>query len=238
MNTVVIILSVLVLLLYLKWILIIVMFPFQVIHEKIQKKNEEGKKIPLILKILDKPYILWNKIFKKGWQRYMLYNIGLVPSYHIRKFVYKSLGAEIGKNVTFHFRTEIRGIHKLKVGAGSIIGDNALLDARRGLTIGKNVNIASDVTIHPGGHNIRDPFFRPPALSCNPIIIGDWVYIGARAMILNGVNIGEGAVLCAGCIVTKDVEPYAVVAGIPAKKISERPRDLRYEFKGPQMRLY
>ena len=57
-------------------------------------------------------------------------------------------------------------------------------------------------------------------------------------MILNGVTIGVGAVLCAGCVVTKDVEPYAVVAGIPAKKVSERPHDLRYEFKGKSQRLY
>ena len=238
MNTVVIILSVLVLLLYLKWILIIVMFPFQVIHGKIQKKNEEGKKIPLILKVLDKPYILWNKIFKKGWQRYMLYNIGLVPSYHIRKFVYKSLGAEIGKNVTFHFRTEIRGIHKLKVGAGTIIGDNTLLAAQRGLTIGENVNISSNVSIYSVAHDHQDPYFRCTPRTTRPITIGNRVWISSNVIILTGVHIGEGAVCCAGCVVTKDVEPYAVVAGIPAKKISERPRDLRYEFKGPQIRLY
>lgn len=238
MNTVVIILSVLVLLLYLKWILIIVMFPFQVIHGKIQKKNEEGKKIPLILKVLDKPYILWNKIFKKGWQRYMLYNIGLVPSHHIRKFVYKSLGAEIGKNVTFHFRTEIRGIHKLKVGAGTIVGDNTLLAAQRGLTIGENVNISSNVSIYSVAHDHQDPYFRCTPRTTRPITIGNRVWISSNVIILTGVHIGEGAVCCAGCVVTKDVEPYAVVAGIPAKKISERPRDLRYEFKGPQIRLY
>jgi acetyltransferase-like isoleucine patch superfamily enzyme len=168
----------------------------------------------------------------------MLFQIGLVPSHHIRRFVYKVLGADIGKNVVFHFRAEIRGIHYLKIGAGTIIGDNTLLDARRGLTIGENVNIASDVTIHPGGHDIRDPFFRAPALDSSPVVIGDRVYIGARAMILNGVSIGEGAVLCAGCVVTKDVEPFAIVAGIPAKKINERPHDLRYEFKGRSQRLY
>lgn len=238
MNTVVIILSVLVLLLYLKWILIIVMFPFQVIHGKIQKKNEEGKKIPLILKVLDKPYILWNKIFKKGWQRYMLYNIGLVPSYHIRKFVYKSLGAEIGKNVTFHFRTEIRGFHKLKIGAGTIVGDNTLLAAQRGLTIGENVNISSNVSIYSGAHDHQDPYFRSTPRTTRPITIGNRAWISSNVIILTGVHIGEGAVCCAGCVVTKDVEPYAVVAGIPAKKISERPRDLRYEFKGPKTRLY
>ena len=238
MKTTIIILTVLVSLLYLKWILIIAVFPFQVIHVQIIKKWGEGKNIPLLYKILKKPYSIWEKLFKKGWQRYMLFQVGLIPSHHIRRFVYKALGAEIGKKVVIHFRTEIRGIHRLKIDSRTMIGDNALLDARRGLTIGKNVNIASDVTIHPGGHDIRDPYFRAPALDSSPVVIGDRVYIGARAMILNGVTIGEGAVLCAGCVVTKDVEPYAVVAGIPAKKISERPHDLRYEFKGRTQRLY
>lgn len=52
------------------------------------------------------------------------------------------------------------------------------------------------------------------------------------------LQIGEGAVCCAGCVVTKDVEPYAVVAGIPAKIINERPKNLKYEFNGIFCRLY
>ena len=238
MKTTIIILIILVSLLYLKWILIIAVFPFQVIHGQILKKWGKSKNIPFLYKVFKKPYTTWDKLFRNGWQRYMLFQVGMVPSHHIRRFIYKALGAEIGKHVVFHFRTEIRGIHRLKIGSGTIIGDNTLLDARRGLTIGENVNIASDVTIHPGGHDIRDPFFRAPALDSSPVVIGDRVYIGARAMILNGVTIGVGAVLCAGCVVTKDVEPYAVVAGIPAKKVNERPRDLRYEFKGRSQRLY
>lgn len=58
-------------------------------------------------------------------------------------------------------------------------------------------------------------------------------------IVLPGVHIGEGAVCCAGCVVTKDVEPYAVVAGIPAKKVNERPRVLKYKFTSKRVcRLY
>lgn len=71
------------------------------------------------------------KLFHDGWQRYMLFQVGLVPSHHIRRFVYKALGAEIGKNVVFHFRTEMRYPSCLKIGDGTIIGDNALLTAQR-----------------------------------------------------------------------------------------------------------
>lgn len=237
MKTTVIILIILVLLLYLKWILIIVVFPFQVIHEQIIKKWGNGKNIPLLCKALKRPYSIWEKIFRNGWQRYMLFQVGLVPSHRIRKFVYRALGAEIGKNVVFHFRTEVRGLHRLKIGAGTIIGDNALLAAQRGLTIGKNVNLSSNVSIYSGAHDHRDPYFRSTPTTTRPITIGDRVWIGSNAVILTGVNIGEGSVVCAGCVVTKDVEPYAVVAGIPAKKVNERPHDLKYEFK-KTVRLY
>lgn len=168
----------------------------------------------------------------------MLYQIGLVPSHHLRRFVYRALGAEIGKNVVFHFRTEIRGIHRLRIGNGTIIGDNALLAAQGGLAIGENVNISSNVSIYSIEHDHRDPDFCCTSEKIRPITIGNRVWIGSNAIILTGVNIGEGAVCCAGCVVTKDVEPYAVVAGIPAKKVNERPRNLRYEFKGKAVRLY
>ena len=237
MNTVVIILTILVSLLYLKWVLIIVVFPFQVVHGRVLKKWGNSEDAPLIIKALDKAYIYWEKIFKKGWQRYMLFHVGLVPSHHIRRFVYRALGAEIGKNVVFHFHTEVRGLCRLKIGDGTIIGDNALLAAGRGLTIGKNVNLSSNVSIYSGAHDHRDPYFRSTPATTHPVNIGDRVWIGSNAIILTGVNIGEGAVVCAGCVVTKDVEPYAVVAGIPAKKVNERPHDLRYEFK-KTVRLY
>lgn len=51
-------------------------------------------------------------------------------------------------------------------------------------------------------------------------------------IVLPGVHIGEGAVCCAGCVVSKDVEPFTVVAGIPARKIADRPNDISYEFNG------
>ena len=87
---------------------------------------------------------------------------------------------------------------------------------------------------------IRDSYFGCP----NPkdrkmsVEINDGAWLGSNVIVLPGVHIGEGAVCCAGCVVTKDVEPYAVVAGIPAKKVGERPRVLKYEFDGKSCRLY
>ena len=237
MQTIVIVLSILVGLLYLKWIMIAVIFPFQVVHGQIIKRWGNGKGTPLKYKLMKYPYKCWDKLFHNGWTRYMLFQVGMIPSHHIRRFIYKALGAEIGKRVVCHFRTELRGLQHLKIGDGTIIGDNTLLDSRRGLTIGKNVNISSNVSIYTLQHDYRSSTFSCPS-DGGKVNIGDRTWIGCNVIILPGVNIGEGAVCCAGCVVTKDVEPYTVVAGIPARKVNERPRDLRYEFTGKAVRLY
>ena len=67
MKTAIIILALLVTLLYLKWILIIAVFPFQVIHGQILKKWGKEQNAPLVYRVFDKPYQYWEKIFRKGW---------------------------------------------------------------------------------------------------------------------------------------------------------------------------
>lgn len=175
---------------------------------------------------------------RNGWQRYMLFQVSMIPSLHIRKWIYRCLGAEIGENVVVHFQTEIRAPYNLKIGKGTIIGDNSLLDARRGLIFGENVNLSSNVSIYTEQHDYRDPLFRCTKDIKKNVNIGNRVWIGSNVIVLPGVSIGEGAVCCAGCVVTKDVEPYSVVAGIPARKVNERPRDLKYNFTGRSCRLY
>lgn len=214
-----------------KWILIGIFLPFQSLYAKYKIKPT------LITKVGAAPYAIWEKLFRGGWSKYMLYQVAHIPSLHIRCVLYKILGCKMGKNNVFHFGTEIRCIYRLRIGNGNIIGDNALLDARRGLTIGNNVNVSSNVSIYTLQHDHRSPDF-----SCAPeggeVIIEDRVWIGANVIVLPGVKIGEGAVCCAGCVVTKDVEPFTVVAGIPAKKVNDRPHNLTYVFNGHTNRLY
>jgi len=76
-------------------------------------------------------------------------------------------------------------------------------------------------------HNVNDPDFRGESA---PVIIGDYAWISCRTVLLPGVRIGEGAVVAAGAVVTKDVEPYAIVGGVPAKNIGERSQGLRYRL--------
>jgi acetyltransferase-like isoleucine patch superfamily enzyme/coenzyme F420-reducing hydrogenase beta subunit len=86
------------------------------------------------------------------------------------------------------------------------------------IKIGKNCHIAKDVVIRDlDGHYIEDAKYR----TAKPVVIGDNVWIGYRAMILKGVTIGEGAIIAAGSIVTKDVPPRSIAAGNPAKVIRQ-----------------
>lgn len=145
----------------------------------------------------------------------------------------------MGKNSVVYFGAEIRGASQLELGDGCIIGDKSVLDARRGgIKIGKNVQLGSFVKLWTGSHDHNDPYFRSMPHKRGPIKIGDRAWIGPSVTILHSVTIGEGAVVAAGSVVTKNVEPYSIVGGIPAKKIGERSHDLRYEFNGDYLSFY
>jgi acetyltransferase-like isoleucine patch superfamily enzyme len=218
-----------------KWIIITLLLPFQACYARYRKDKSK-----LIWKLLSAPYALVERVFNGGFQRYSILNIGIIPSNHVRKWLYGLLGASIDQKVVFHWRTEIRDPFKLTVGRGTIIGDNALLDARSFLTIGANVNLSGNVSIYTLQHDYRSPDFD--CFESHPrrmdVIIKDRVWIGSNVIVLPGVTIGEGAVCCAGSVVTKDVAPYDVVGGIPAKKIGERPKVLTYTFDGKASSFY
>lgn len=234
-NFVLLILTVLVFILYSKFVFCIFYFPIMYLNALSSKT--QNKTLIYCLRFL---YKAFEHFLRYGGARFVLFQISLLPSMHLRMFLYKCLGVSMGKNVTIHFRTELRCPERLKLGDGTIIGDNAILDARRGLTMGRNVNLSSNVSIYTLQHDHRDPFFGIPSENNLKLSveIGDRAWLGANVIVLPGVHIGEGAVCCAGCVVTKDVEPFAVVAGIPARKVNERPHNLKYEFNGKPCRFY
>lgn len=91
------------------------------------------------------------------------------------------------------------------------------------VTIGSHVNLAQGITVTALNHNFGDSNMRidEQGVSTKPVKIGDDVWIGANAVILPGVTIGNHAVVAAGAVVTKDVPPHCLVAGVPAKVIKE-----------------
>lgn len=134
----------------------------------------------------------------------------------------------IGRHVVIYHGCEIREPSNITLGDGVVIGDNAILDGRNGIRISENVVFASNVRIWTEQHDHEDPWFRCETQKHDPVIIDKRAWIGSHTIILHSVHIGEGAVVAAGAVVTHDVPPFAIVAGIPAKKIGERTHDLRY----------
>ena len=108
---------------------------------------------------------------------------------------------------------EIREPQGITIGEGTIIGDNAILDGRAGITIGRHVNFSSNVRIWTLQHDYRDPDFACREEHYGPVRIEDRAWIGPHTIILHDVTIGEGAVVAAGAVVTKDVPPYTVWGG-------------------------
>ena len=157
--------------------------------------------------------------YSSGLKFLILLFTGHIPSHIIRGFIYKSFGLKIGNNSYIYGKAEIRSPDQIRIGQNSIIGHNALLDGRGGLEIGNNVNLSSGVWIWTTEHDVHDSNFCSVP---ERVIIEDYSWVSCRTVILPGVVIGYGAVVCAGAVVTKSVEPYSIVAGVPAKKIGER----------------
>lgn len=172
----------------------------------------------------------------RGYHRWMMIETGHIPSHHIRNFIYRRLYLiDLAPNTAIYYGAEIRAGINLHIAEGTIIGDKAILDARNGIQIGQNVNFSSDVHIWTEQHDHSDPEFRCLSDSSYQVKICDRAWIGPSVTILHSVTIGEGAVVAAGSVVTKDVAPFSIVAGIPAKKIGERNRDLRYSLSGDHL---
>lgn len=117
---------------------------------------------------------------------------------------------------------------RFRMGPNSVINQRCRLDNRGGITIGSNVSISSEVCILTADHDPNSTGFEGRT---SPVFIEDYVFIGTRALILPGVTLGVGSVVGAGSVVTKDVPPYTVVAGVPARSIAERRKDLNYSIR-------
>lgn len=163
--------------------------------------------------------IIYNAVF------YILNSlINKIPFYFIRHFFYRLVGIKIGEKSSIKMNTYIEG-QKIKVGKNTSVGRYSYLDGRGELIIGNNVSISPHVFFITGSHEVNSHDFK---FKAENIIIEDYVWIGTRATIKGGVKIGKGAVVAVGAVVTKDVEPYTIVGGVPAKKIGERNRNLEY----------
>ena len=142
-----------------------------------------------------------------------------IPSLIIRRGWLKCMGMKIKGNVMFYEGYHIRNPKGIEIEDGVSIGPKVLLDGRRGLYIGKSAVIAYDAIIWSLNHDYNDINFCGKGA---PVEIGEYAWICSRSIILPGIKIGKCAIVASGAVVTKDVPPYAIVGGIPAKIIGHR----------------
>ena len=143
----------------------------------------------------------------------------------------KASMGKCGRNVKISYDFDVRGIENIFIGDDSQIGPHSLFwSTRAKIVIGNKVLMGPGVRIITGDHRIDVIGKHISDVSDEEkleiqdmdVVIEDGVWIGVNVTILKGVTIGEGAIIAAGSVVTKNVDAYSVWAGVPAKKIKER----------------
>jgi len=153
--------------------------------------------------------------------------VARIPSFAARHAYYRwVLRYRVASPASIGMKVFVTG-DDMTIGPNTIVNPRCYLDGRGGLSIGANVSISREASIQTLQHDPDSPEF---ALRAEPVRICDRVWIGTRAIILPGVTIGEGAVVAAGAVVTKDIAPFTIVGGVPARQIGERNRELTYDL--------
>lgn len=148
---------------------------------------------------------------------------GYQLGYALRRFLMRYIAESCGPDVIVKQHAYIGSGTGLRLGARAQVGHNSRIGQY--VTIGDDVVMGPDVVIMANAHAFDDldkPINQQGALPIRPIVIGRDVWIGTRAIILPGVTIGDQAIIAAGAVVTKDVEPRAIVGGNPARLIRYR----------------
>ena len=154
--------------------------------------------------------------------------VGRIPSRALREFYLRRWLGALGIGTGIQLGCKFLNGRKVHLGAHNVINFGTLIDGRQFRVItGANVSIGPEATILTLSH---DPQSSDFANRGGDVHIGDRAWIAYRALILPGVTIGEGAVVAAGAVVTRDVAPFEIVAGNPAKPVGTRNRDLAYEL--------
>ncbi|MCL3861286.1 DapH/DapD/GlmU-related protein [Actinotalea sp. K2] len=155
---------------------------------------------------------------------------GMVPNHRVRVGALRALGATIDPDAVVYHGFEVRAARRLSIGARTQVGDHAILDARGGLEIGRDVNLSTGVQVWTAQHRWDSPDF---AYETAPVRIGDRAWLGPRVVVLPGTVVGEGVVLAAGAVARGVLEPFSLYGGVPARRLADRPRDLTYELPSP-----
>ena len=155
-----------------------------------------------------------------------------VPWNDLRLAYLKAIGMDAGPHTYLFGGSEVIAAQSVTIAGNCHIGRSCQIDGRGGISIGRNVVIASHTLLITADHDPQSPDF---AGRLGSIVIEDRAWLGSRVVVLKGVTIGEGAVLAAGSVVHRDVPPWTIVAGNPAVQIGVRNPEQHYEINyGPR----
>ena len=160
----------------------------------------------------------------------LVYNsgVGLLPSRSLRHLFLRLWLGRLGAGSGVQRGCRFLNARKVRLGPRNVINFGTLIDGRSfRVTTGADVSIGPEAAILTLGHDPQTPDFADKG---GDVMIGDRVWIAYRAVILPGVTIGEGAVVAAGAVVSRDVAAWTIVAGNPAVVVGARSRDLAYRL--------
>jgi maltose O-acetyltransferase len=152
--------------------------------------------------------------------------VAYIPCHAFRLWFYRRImRMEIGEGSSIHLGCRFVDSGKVKIGRNTTINQFCHLDNRGALTFGDNVSISPHTAIVTADHVIDSADF---AGRIRPCTFEDYSFVGFRALILPGVTVGRGGVVCAGAVVTKDVAPMEIVGGSPARHLRQRECEPNY----------
>ena len=161
--------------------------------------------------------------------------ISRIPFHFLRLWYLKAYLGGIGKESHVQMSCRFLNGRKVFFGERNVINFGCMFDGRRfHIKTGDDVSIGPEAAILTLGHEPQSAEFADRG---GTVTIGSRVWIGYRALVMPGVSIGEGAVVAAGSVVTRDIEPFTIVAGVPARKIGNREKNLSYHLHYKAMLL-
>ena len=143
------------------------------------------------------------------------------PFHAWRRWVLRGFGAQLGPNCRIYAKAEVWAPWNLICADAVIIANGAIVYNPLPIRIGSHGVVSQQAFLCGATHDMDDPAF--PMVS-SPITLGAYAWVCARATVCPGVNLGEGAVLGLGSVATRDIPPWAVHAGVPARFVRERKR--------------
>lgn len=174
----------------------------------------------------DDPYLrpsmsLRNRLLRAVWSvvYVSLFRISPRPLHAWRAMLLRVFGAKLGQNCHVYPKARIWAPWNLTCGDVVAIADDAIVYNPSQVTIGSHATVSQEAYLCGATHDYQLETF--PLISA-PIDIGDFAWVCARATVQSAVSVGEGAVLALGSVATRNLEPWSVYAGIPARKIKVR----------------